>query len=107
MIQIAIKLVDNKQPPWGPIYPLGEKELTTLRAYIHDGLENSRIRRSVSPARAPILFVAKKDGSLRLCVDYRGLNTVIVRNRHPLPLISELLDRIGGAKCFSKIDDTT
>ena len=51
-----------------------------------------------------MLFVPKKDGSLRLCVDYRGLNAVTIKNRHPLPLISKTLDRLVGAKVFSKLD---
>ena len=54
--------------------------------------------------RAPILFVPKKDGGLRLCVDYRGLNSVTVKNRHPLPLITETLDRLCGSKVFTKLD---
>ena len=63
-----------------------------------------RIRRSDSPAGAPILFVPKADGTLRLCVDYRGLNKVTVKNRHPLPLLSEILDRLCRAKRFIKLD---
>lgn len=54
--------------------------------------------------RAPILFVPKKDGSLRLCVDYKGLNEITIKNRHLLPLISETLDRLGGAKIYSFMD---
>jgi Reverse transcriptase (RNA-dependent DNA polymerase) len=57
-----------------------------------------------SPAGAPILFVPKPDGSLRLCVDYRALNKVTVKNRHPLPLISETIDRMQGAKIYTKLD---
>ena len=59
---------------------------------------------STSPAGAPILFVPKKDGTLRLCVDYRGLNAVTVKNRYPLPLITEILDRLVGAKFYTKLD---
>ena len=88
----AIKLVEGKAVPYRLVYPLGEKELTTLREYLDDALALERIRRSVSEAGAPILFVLKKDGKLRLCVDYRGLNNVTIKNRHPLPLIIELLD---------------
>ena len=62
------------------------------------------IRHSKSPAGAPIFFVKKKDGSLRLVVDYRGLNKVTIRNRYALPLISSLLERINGARFFTKID---
>lgn len=102
--QHAIKIIDGESPPWGPIYPLSEAELATLRKYIQENIEYGRIRPSSSPAGAPILFVPKKDGTLRLCVDYRGLNKVTVKNRYPLPLISEILDRLSGAKYFSKLD---
>ena len=80
------------------------KELIELRKYINENLKNGRIRESKSPARAPILFVLKTDGGLRLYVDYRGLNKVSVKNRYPLPLISEILDRLTSAKVFSKIN---
>lgn len=100
----AIDLLSDTQVPFGPIYPLSQKELTELRRYLDENLKNGRIRESKSPAGAPILFVPKSDGSLRLCVDYRGLNKVSVKNRYPLPLISEILDRLSGAKYFSKID---
>ena len=75
-----------------------------LREYIDDNLSKGFIRQSTSPAGAPILFVKKKDGSLRLCVDYRGLNRVTVKNRYLLPLISEALDRLVGAKVYTKLD---
>ncbi|KFY17373.1 hypothetical protein V491_05014, partial [Pseudogymnoascus sp. VKM F-3775] len=88
----------------GPVYPLGEPELETLREYLDSSLEKGWIYRSTSPAGAPILFVPKKDGGLRLCVDYRGLNKVTVRNRTPLPLIGETLDRLRRSKVFTKLD---
>ena len=100
----AIDLLPNTAPPYGPIYPLSQVELKLLREYLDEGLESGRIRRSKSPAGAPILFVPKKDGKLRLCVDYRGLNRITVKNRYPLPLISEILDRLSGAKYFTKLD---
>ena len=62
------------------------------------------IRRSISPAGATMLFVAKKGGGLRLCVDYRGLNAITVKNRHALPLIDETLDRLVGAVIYTKLD---
>ena len=94
----AIDLKDGKQPPWGPIYSLSEDELVALRAYLAKSLRNGFIRPSESSARALILFVKKKNGSLRLCVDYRGLNDVTIKNRYPLPLIGESLDRLSRAK---------
>ena len=63
-----------------------------------------KFRPSRSPAGSPILFVKKKDGSLRLCVDYRGLNKITVKNRYPLPLIPNLLDQLRTATHFTKID---
>ena len=99
-----IPLQPNTQPPFGPIYALSEVELKALREYLDENLSKGFIRHSSSPAGAPILFVKKKDGSLRLCVDYRGLNRITVKNRYPIPLISELLDRIRGSKYFTKLD---
>ena len=92
------------EPPFGPLYNLSNTELAALRGYLDDALAKGWIQHSTSPAGAPILFVPKKDGGLRLCVDYRGLNKVTVKNRHPLPLISETLDRLNGAKQFTKLD---
>ena len=99
-----IPLEEGKKPPWGPIYSLSEPELAALREYLDDNLKKDFIVPSESPAGSPILFVKKKDGSLRLCVDYRGLNRITIKNRYPLPLISELLDRLRTAKIFTKID---
>ena len=78
----AIDLVDDKQPPYGPIYSLSENELSILRAYIDKNLANGFIRPSKSPADAPILFVPKTNGGLRLCVDYRGLNNLTIKNQY-------------------------
>ena len=100
----AIDVTENKEPPYGPLYNLSQNELQVLRDYLEDAEKKGWIRRSTSPAGAPVLFVPKKDGGLRLCVDYRGLNNVTIKNRHPLPLISETLDRLGGAAIFTKLD---
>ena len=98
-------MVDGKEPLWGPIYAMSEKELRVLREYLDTMLACSKIRSSKSPAGAPILFVLKKEGSgLRLCVDYRGLNKVTIFNRYPLPLMNELHDRVGGSTLFTKLD---
>ena len=101
---VAHKIETNADPPHGPIYNLSAKELEALSEYLDDAIRRGWIRHSTSPAGAPILFVPKKDGRLRLCVDYRGLNRVTVKNRLALPLISEILDRVSGATVFSKID---
>ena len=99
-----IKLEEGKEPPFGPIYQLSEKELEILREYIKENLAKGFIRKSESPAGFPILFVPKKDGKLRLCVDYRKLNDITVKNRYPLPNISELQDRLLGAKFFTALN---
>ncbi|CAD0043000.1 unnamed protein product [Aureobasidium pullulans] len=80
------------------------KELKTLREYLDENLARGFIRKSESPAGYPILFAPKKDGSLRLCVDYRKINDITIKNRYPLPNIEELQDRLSKAKWFSKID---
>jgi transposase InsO family protein len=102
--QHEIELEEGKKPPYGPIYALSQRELEILREYLRQNLASGRIRRSTSAAGAPILFVPKADGTLRLCVDYRGLNRVTKKNRYPLPLLSEILDRVSGARYFTKLD---
>ena len=79
-------------------------ELKALDDYIKEALAKGWICKSQSPAGAPILFVPKKSGELRLCVNYCGLNAITIKNRYPLPLISELLDCLSGSVVFSKID---
>ena len=99
-----IKLAEGTTPPYGRIYPLSEKELQVLRKYLDTQLDAGKIRQSKSSASSPILFVPKADGTLRLCVDYRGLNNITVKDRTPLPLMSELRERVGRAKVFTKLD---
>ena len=96
----TIKLVDGQQPPYGLIYNLRPVELETLKAYIETNLANGFIKPSKSLAGAPILFNRKSDGSLQLCVNYRGLNNLTIKNRYPLPLIGESLDRLRRVKQF-------
>ncbi|KAL1225460.1 RNA-directed DNA polymerase-like protein [Cardamine amara subsp. amara] len=79
-------------------------EMSELKKQLEELLSKGFIRPSTSPWGAPVLFVKKKDGSFRLCIDYRGLNRVTVKNNYPLPRIDELLDQLRGATWFSKID---
>jgi hypothetical protein len=99
-----IPLLEGKTPPFEPIRALDEGRLRPLREYLETNLEWGWIRESTSPAGAPIYFVQKKDGSLRLCVEYWGLNTITVKDRTPLPLIGEALDRLAKAKIYTKLD---
>ena len=100
----AINIEDGAQVPFGPIYNLSQDELATLKEYIDENLAKGFIRHSKSLASASIIFVKKKDGSLRMCVDYRGLNKITIKNRYPLPLIFGLLNQLGQAKIYTKID---
>ena len=103
----AIKLVDGcQQPPYRLIYNLEPVELETLKAYIETNPANGFIRPSKSPAGAPILFDQKSDNSFQLCVNYQDLNNLTIKNRYPLPLIGELLDRLGRASRFTQLDLT-
>ena len=99
-----IELEPGTTPPFEPIYPLSESELGVLRKYLDKMLASGKIVRSTLPAAALILFVPKPDGTLRLCIDYRGLNKITIKNRYPLPLMNELRDRLGKARYFTKLD---
>lgn len=99
-----IILKEGKEPPFGPLYGMSKDELATLKEYIRENIQKGFIRASSSPAGAPVLFVKKADGTLRLCVDYRGLNGITVKNRYPLPLIKETLDQLYKAKWYTKLD---
>ncbi|XP_070049371.1 uncharacterized protein [Nicotiana tomentosiformis] len=79
-------------------------ELRELKEQLSDLLEKSFIKPSTSPWGAPVLFVRKKDGSLRMCIDCRQLNKATIKNKYPLPRIDDLIDQLQGARCFSKID---
>ena len=103
----AIDLEDAKQLPYGLIYSLGSIELETLKTFIETHLKTGYIRPSKSLASAPIFFDKKPDSSLRLCVDYQGLNNLTIKNRYPLSLIGESLDRLGRAKGFTQLDLTS
>ncbi|KAL0291142.1 UNVERIFIED_CONTAM: Transposon Tf2-12 polyprotein [Sesamum calycinum] len=85
-------------------YRMAPVELQELKKQLEELLEKGFVRPSTSPWGAPVLFVKKKDGSMRLCVDYRQLNRVTVKNKYPLPRIDDLLDQLKGATTFSKID---
>ena len=104
--EYAIELEEGKQPPFGSIYSLGPVEMETLKTYIETNLANGFICSSKSPARAPILLDMKPDRSLRLCVDYQDLNNITIKNRYPLLLIGESLDRLGRARRFTQLDLT-
>jgi len=89
---------------YGPIYPISEEESKVLKEYIEENLKKGFIRPSESPAGYPVLFQLKKNGTLRLCVDYKKINEVTIRNSYPIPLISEIIEKVKDAKYFTKLD---
>ncbi|WVZ81777.1 hypothetical protein U9M48_029119 [Paspalum notatum var. saurae] len=103
-IEFAIDLITGTAPIAKAPYRMSGKEYDELKKQLDELLEKGFIRDSVSPWGAPVLFVKKKDGTMRMCIDYRDLNAVTIKNKYPLPRIDDLLDRLKGAKHFSKID---
>jgi hypothetical protein len=83
---------------------MNPKELDELKKQLDDMLRKGLIHPSASPWGSPIIFVDKRDGTTRLCVDYRKLNDVTIKNKYPLPKIEDLFDQLNGARIFSKID---
>lgn len=103
-MNFRIDLVPSTEPISKTPYCMTAQELVELKVQLEELLEKGLIRPSVSPWGAPVIFVKKKDGSLRLCIDYRQLNKVTIKNRYLLPRIDDLFDQVKGAKVFSKID---
>src|SRR5260221_6400831 len=103
LYDLKINLEEGVKPFHGLIYSLLPPELTALREFLEENVQNGFICPSKSPWGSPVLFVKKKDGSLRLCVDFRALNRVTEKDRYPLPLIPDLLNSPGPARIYSKI----
>ena len=99
-----IELTQTSPPTLRSVYRMSPVELDELKKQLDELVAAGFIQPSKSPFGAPVLFVKKKDGSMRMCVDYRDLNRITVKNRYPLPRMEELFDRLQGAKYFSKID---
>ena len=100
----SIDIKPGAEPQSKAPYRMTTTEMYELKVQLQELLDKGFIRPSVSPWGAPVIFVKKKDGTLRLCIDYRMLNKVTIKNRYPLPQIDELFDQMKGAKVFSKID---
>ena len=103
-VDFPIDLVPGTAPISLPPYRMTPAELKELKAQLQELVDGGFIWLSISPWGAPVLFVKKKDGTWRLCIDYRQLNKVTIRNKYPLPRIDDLFDQLQGAKVFSKID---
>jgi len=92
------------KPYAGKAYSLDNHQKEVLRTFISENLDKGYIQLSTSPWVAPFFFIRKKDGKLHPCQDYRHLNEQTVRNKYPLPLIPELINKLKGAKIFTKLD---
>ncbi|KAL8104423.1 hypothetical protein AgCh_028583 [Apium graveolens] len=101
-IEFAIELAPGMAPVSKAPYRLAPVEMKELASQLQELLDNGMIRPSVSPWGAPVLFVKKKDGNMRLCIDYRELNKLTIKNRYPLPRIDDLFDQLKGAVHFPK-----
>uniref|UniRef100_A0A2C9W6D4 RNA-directed DNA polymerase n=1 Tax=Manihot esculenta TaxID=3983 RepID=A0A2C9W6D4_MANES len=103
-LEFEIELLPGTRPISIPPYRMAPAELKDLKEQLQELVDKGFIRPNTSPWGAPVLFVRKKDSSLRLCIDYRQLNKVTTKNKYPLPRIDDLFDQLAGAGCFSKID---
>ena len=103
-VDLRIDLEEGKTVSIKKIYPLSYDQIEELHRYLKQNEERGWIRRVRTGRASPIMFFKKKDGKLRLCVDYRALNEITKKDRHPLPLINEALDRLSGVKYFTKLD---
>ena len=101
---LKITLENRASPPLRPIYSLSQEELLTLCKFIDENTATGFICPSCSPHGALVLFIRKKDGSLQLCCNFRGINWVLKKDRYPLPLINDLLDAPCKARIYTKID---
>ena len=99
-----IELIPGEQPVNTRANRYAPTQKTEIEKQLADMLRSGTIRPSTSPYASPILLVKKKDGSWRFCVDYRCLNNITVKNKHPMPIVDELIDELSGAKWFSKLD---
>ena len=103
-VEFRIDLIPGAAPVARSPYRLAPSEMQELSSQLQELLEKGFIRPSTSPWGAPVLFVKKKDGSFRMCIDYRELNKLTIKNRYPLPRIDDLFDQLQGSSYFSKID---
>ena len=99
-----IEVILGSKPISKPAYRLSHSEAQEVKRQLADYVRKGFIRPSSSPWASPILLVKKKDGSMRMCIDYRSLNQITIKNKYPMPRIDELFDQLKGAKYFSKID---
>ena len=100
----AVELIPGFKPSSCKVYPLSPMEQKELDAFLKENLETGWIQPSKSLMSSPVFFIKKKDGSLRLVQDYQALNAITVKNKYLLPLISEFINKLQGARYFTKLD---
>ena len=103
-VDLSIEVLQGTTPISRAPYRMAPTELKELKTQLQELLDIGFIRPSVSPLGVLVLFVKKKDGTLRMCIDYRQINKVTVKNKYPLPIIDNLFDQLRGASVFSKMD---
>jgi hypothetical protein len=103
-IEFVIELVPGTAPIFKRPYRMAANQLAELKEQLQELLDKGYILPSASPWGAPVIFVPKKDGTQRMCIDYLSLNEVSIKNKYPLPRIDDLFDQLKGARIFSKID---
>jgi hypothetical protein len=103
-IEFVIELVPGTAPIFKRPYRMAANKLAEFKEQLQELLDKGYIHPNASPCGAPIIFVPRKDGTQRMCVDYRSLNEVTIKNKYPLPRIDDLFDQLKGACVFSKID---
>ena len=100
----AIDLLVEAALPRSHVYPLSQEEMVAMETYVTESLGQGYIQPSISPVSSSFFFVKKKDGGLRPCINYRGLNKIMVKYSYPLPLIASMTESIHGARFFTKLD---
>ena len=103
-VDLSIEIVPGTTPVSRAPYRMAPAELKELKVQLQELLDKGFVRPSISPWGAPVLFVKKKDGTLRMCIDYQQINKVTVKNKYPLSRIEDLFDQLKGASVFLKID---
>jgi len=103
-INREVHLKDGETPTWGPLYSMPKTELVVLKEWLEENMSKGFIHQSSSSFAAPVLFAKTPSGGLRFCIDYRDINSKTIKNQYPLPLIKEILNLLGKAKIYTKLD---
>jgi len=101
---MVIDLEPGKQPPSGKLYPLSPDELELYKEYLDEILRTNKIRPSKNSARAPMFFAKQANGKLHIVADYRGLSTITIEDKFPLPLMTTLIEQVGTSQVLCKLD---